>query len=60
MGLMGMSVNRKHIALENLYLMSRADLMRRNSVHNLGPEAARVMQLVGCINRQINARSKTA
>lgn len=52
--------NRKHIALENLHLVSRADLMRRNSVHNLGPEAARVMQLVGCINRQINARSKTA
>lgn len=50
--------NRLNTALDNLHLVSRADLMRRNSVHNLGPEVARLKQLVGCIHRQINARSK--
>lgn len=32
--------------------------MRRNTVHNLPPELAKVVQLRGAINRQINKRAK--
>lgn len=39
---------------ENLELITRAELMRRNSVHNYGPEIARIHQLQGAITRQIN------
>lgn len=46
------------IRLENLQLLTRADLMRRNSYHNYGPEIARVFQLKGAITRQINKRER--
>jgi len=42
--------------LDNLELISRADNMRRNSVHNYGPEIASLYQLQGAIKRQINKR----
>ena len=45
---------------ENLELVTRAELMRRNSVHNRGPEIARIHQLKGAITRQINKRKGTA
>lgn len=48
--------NKQNFALDNLELVSRADLMRRNSVHNYGPEIARIHQLQGAIARQINKR----
>lgn len=48
--------NKKNITLENLELITRADLMRRNSVHNYGPEIARIQQLRGAITRQINKK----
>ena len=48
--------NKRNFALENLELISRADLMRRNSVHNYGPEISRIHQLQGAITRQINKR----
>lgn len=44
---------------ENLELVTRAELMRRNSVHNRGPEIARIHQLKGAITRQINKRKGT-
>ena len=44
------------IELDNLELISRADLMRRNSVHNYGPEIAQLHQLQGVITRRINQR----
>lgn len=41
---------------DNLQMVTRADLMRRNSAHNRGPEIARLIQLKGAITRQINKR----
>lgn len=51
--------NKMDIRLENLELISRADLMRRNSVHNLPKELAELCQLKGALQRQINKRMKT-
>jgi hypothetical protein len=48
--------NKRNFALDNLELVSRADLMRRNSYHNYGPEVAQLVQLRGAITRQINKR----
>ncbi len=45
----------------NLELVTRAELMRRNSHHtNLPPELARIVQLRGAITRKINRRRKQA
>lgn len=44
---------------DNFELVTRADLMRRNSVHNRGPEIARIHQIKGAITRQINKRKGT-
>jgi hypothetical protein len=41
------------IRLENLTLVSRADLMRRNTIHNLPPELASAAQLIGQLKRRI-------
>lgn len=48
--------NKRNFSLDNLELVSRAELMRRNSVHNYGPDIARIHQLQGAITRQINKR----
>jgi hypothetical protein len=40
--------------------ITRAELMRRNTYHRYGPEIAKVYQLRGAINRQINKRMKEA
>lgn len=48
--------NKRNFALDNLELISRSELMRRNSVHNYGPEIAQLYQLQGAITRQINLR----
>lgn len=46
-------------SLDNLVLVNRAQLMKRNSVHtNYQPEVARLSQLRGALNRQINARTR--
>jgi hypothetical protein len=46
------------IAADGLECLSRAELMRRNSVHSkYPPEIARLVQLRGAINRQINKRA---
>ena len=52
--------NRANCALENLYLISRQDLMKRNTVHNLPKPIALAIQLLGAVNRQIRKRSKDA
>lgn len=49
--------DKTHIEDDNLELISRADLMRRNTVHNRGPEIAAIYQLKGAITRQINKRN---
>lgn len=47
------------ITLDRLELVTRAELMRRNSYHtNLSPELARAVQLRGALQRQINKREK--
>ena len=50
--------NKAHIALDNLELVARADLMLRNSVHQYPPELAAVMQMMGYLNRRINAKHR--
>lgn len=51
--------NKRNIVLDNLELITRTELMRRNSVHNYGPEIARISQIQGAITRQINRRTRT-
>lgn len=49
--------NKRNFAPANLELVTRAELMRRNSYHtNLPPELARIVQLRGVITRKINRR----
>lgn len=50
--------NKQNTALDNLQLVTRAELMRRNTVHNRGPEIAQLVRLRGAITRQINRRKK--
>ena len=50
--------NRENCALDNLELITRAELMRRNSYHNYGKEIAQLVQLKGAITRQINKRER--
>ena len=50
--------NKLNIALENLELISRADLMRGNSIHRYGPEIANLCRLKGAVNRQIKKRER--
>lgn len=49
----------ERITLDALELVTRRELMRRNSVHTIyPPEVAHVVQLRGAITRQINKRAK--
>ena len=48
--------NKTHCALDNLELVSRRDLMKRNSVHNLPAPLPQVIQLLGAVRRQIRKR----
>lgn len=52
--------NKRNFALENLELVARADLMRRNSYHNYPKEVAQAIQLRGALNRKINRLAKEA
>jgi hypothetical protein len=48
------------ITADALELVSRAELMRRNSYHRYGQEISSLVQLRGAISRQINKRAKEA
>lgn len=48
--------DRTNIRLSNLELVSRADNMRRNTYHRYPKEIARMIQLRGALQRQINKR----
>lgn len=48
------------ITLDAIELITRAENMRRNSLHNLPKDLAELVQLRGALNRQINKRSKPA
>lgn len=45
--------NRTHIALDNLELITRADLARRNSIHHLPEDLKEVIRLNASIKRRI-------
>lgn len=54
-----MSSNKlEEITIDRIECISRAELMKRNTVHNLPKEIAELIQLRGAVNRQINSRSK--
>lgn len=46
--------DKRNFDINNLELVHRSELMRRNSVHRHGPDIARAYQLVGALNRKIN------
>lgn len=50
--------DRMDVRLENLELLTRQQLMARNTVHNLPKAIAQVIQLRGALIRQINRRAK--
>lgn len=50
--------DRMNCEVENLELVDRAALMKRNTYHNYGPEIAKAIQLRGALQRQINRLSK--
>lgn len=45
--------DKTHVWLDNLELISNAEMMRRNSVHNLPKELADVIQLAGALKRKV-------
>lgn len=50
--------NKLNCAIENLELISRAELARRNSIHRLPPELRDTSLLLGRVTRAINKREK--
>jgi len=51
--------NKQHINISNLELVTRAELMRRNSYHmNYPKEVGQIIQLRGALQRKINKRKK--
>ena len=49
--------NRGDIRIENLELITRAENMRRNTIHNLPEPLADVCRIRGVLNRRINERT---
>lgn len=49
--------DKRNTSLDNLELVTRAELMRLNSCHNHGPEIAELIHLRAVISRQINKRT---
>lgn len=55
----GMATNKlEEITLDRVECITHAENMRRNSVHNYGPEIAKAIQLTGQITRQIKQQLK--
>jgi len=52
--------DRTNTRIENLALISRRELMARNTVHNLPPALRSTIQLLGALNRQIRRRTNRA
>lgn len=50
------SSDKTRIEIDNLECVTRAELMKRNSVHRLPKELVRLVLLRGALNRQINKR----
>lgn len=49
--------DKRNVALENLQLTTRQELMTRNSVHKYGPEIAELCRIRGAIARQIKEKT---
>ncbi len=49
--------NPKNYTLDNLEVISRAENMKRNSIHNYPPEINKTLQLVRVLTRKINQRN---
>lgn len=45
--------DKTHVVETNLELISRAELMRRNTIHNLPPELKQVIMLKGVVKRKV-------
>ncbi|WP_197081860.1 HNH endonuclease signature motif containing protein [Silvibacterium bohemicum] len=45
--------NKAHVALDNFELISRRELMRRNTIHNYPPELTELIRLGASLKRQI-------
>lgn len=52
--------NRRNFDSSNLLALTRAELMKRNTVHRYPKEIARLVQLRGALNRQIRKRERNA
>lgn len=52
--------NKRDIRLDNLALVPRRELMRRNSVHNLPAPLAQTIQTLGALTRAIRRKERTA
>lgn len=52
--------DRRDIRIDNLALISRAENMRRNTLHRYPKDVVQLIQLRGALNRKINRRSKQA
>lgn len=50
--------DRTDIRLDNLQLITRREMMQRNTYHQYGKQIATLVQLKGAVTRQINKRSK--
>lgn len=50
--------DRTDVRLDNLELLTRRDLMARNTVHNLPKPLVQAVQLLGALRRKINRRSR--
>lgn len=50
--------DRLHIALDNLELITRAERMRRNTIHRYPTEVKKAIRLVGKLKRTIEARDE--
>lgn len=50
--------NKSDIRLANLDLITRAELMRRNTIHNLPPDLKQVIQLTGALKRVIRRKAE--
>ena len=50
--------NKLNCDISNLALITRQELMLKNSVHNLPAPLRQVIQLTGALRRRVNERSK--
>ncbi len=51
-------LNKGNITLDNLELVTAAEMMRRNTIHNLPEELKEVLQLKGALNRRITCHER--